>query len=210
MSSAPEIAGLEARALACERGNRLLFRDLDLDAGPGAALQVRGPNGAGKTSLLRILCGLGEPVHGEVRWQGHRVGPGNAAYLAELAYLGHADGIKRELTPLENLVAHCRVRGAGGLAPDAAVERLGLAAQARTPVRALSAGQRRRTALARLLTTRARLWILDEPLNALDADGIDRVIEMLRDHLERGGTAVLTSHLPVSIPGHALGEISVP
>ncbi len=201
---------LQARALACERGDRLLFRDLDLDAGTGAAVQVRGPNGAGKTSLLRILCGLGEPVHGEVLWQGRRVGPGDAAYLAELAYLGHADGIKRELTPLENLLAHCRVRGGGGLAPDAAIERLGLAAQASTPVRSLSAGQRRRTALARLLTTRAPLWILDEPLNALDTDGIDRVREMLGEHLERGGTAVLTSHLPVSIPGHALGEISVP
>ena len=201
---------LEARALACERGNRLLFRDLDLDAAAGEALQVRGPNGAGKTSLLRILCGLGEPVHGEVRWDGRRVAPGDAAYLAELVYLGHADGIKRELSPLENLLAHGRLRGAGGLAPGAAIERLGLAAHAGTPVRALSAGQRRRTALARLLTTRARLWILDEPLNALDADGIDLVHEMLGEHLERGGTVVLTSHLPVSIPGHALGGISVP
>ena len=200
---------LEASALACERGNRLLFRDLGLRAGPGEALQVLGPNGSGKTSLLRILCGLSEPAFGEVRWRGRPVRPGDPEHLGELAYLAHADGLKRELTAVENLRAAVSLHAAGPLDARAALERLGVAPHADEPVRSLSAGQRRRVALARLLMRRATAWVLDEPLNALDRAGIEQVNALIDAHLSAGGLAVLTSHLPLEVAGGRLAAVDL-
>lgn len=192
---------LEARALACRRGRRELFRGIGFALGPGQALRVRGANGAGKTSLLRQLAGLAAPDAGEVRWNGTRIGEQREAYAGALAYLGHAAGLKDELTPLENLEADAALAGAAASTTSAvqALAAWGLVAAARLPLRLLSAGQRRRVALARLAVVPAPLWILDEPFTALDDRGCEQLGAAIERHLERGGLAVLTSHqaLPV-------------
>lgn len=194
---------LSAEDLACERGERLLFRDLAFELGQGEALLVRGGNGYGKTSLLRILCGLAAPAAGEVRWRGEPVSRAREQYAGELAYVGHANGIKDELTPMENL----RLAAAlGGRALDAdaaatALERVGLASCLDLSARVLSFGQRRRVALAGLATAGALLWILDEPLTGLDVDGVAMVEAMIRDHVAAGGLAVMTTHQPLALGG---------
>ena len=194
---------LFAEDLACERGERLLFRDLAFELGQGEALLVRGGNGYGKTSLLRILCGLSAPAAGEVRWRGEPVSRAREQYAGELAYVGHANGIKDQLTPMENL----RLAAAlGGRALDAdaaakALERVGLASCLDLSARVLSFGQRRRVALAGLATAGALLWILDEPLTGLDVDGAAMVEAMIRDHVAAGGLAVMTTHQPLALGG---------
>ena len=187
---------LEAHALECVRGGRRLFHDLSFSLGPGEMLEVSGPNGSGKTSLLRMLCGLLPPVAGEILWQGANIRTLKEEYLKELAYLGHANGIKAELNGLENL------RIAGGLAGvrpgdekiTAALEQLGLQVSEARPAKTLSQGQQRRLALARLLVGGKALWVLDEPLTALDSDAVGLVQSVLGEHLEGGGMAVLTTH----------------
>jgi heme exporter protein A len=190
---------LEAVDLTCVRGDRRLFHDLSLTLSPGEVLQVEGENGAGKTSLLRILAGLGQPASGEVRWRGIPIARQREAYGRALLYLGHLGALKEELTGLENLLTDARL--AGWPAMDrarvmAALERMGLQRVAALPVRVLSAGQRRRTALTRLLLSPAPLWVLDEPLNALDANAVVQLTDLLQSHTAQGGTVVLTSHQP--------------
>jgi heme exporter protein A len=194
---------LRAVHLECIRGERLLFSGLDLRLQSGEILLIEGANGAGKTSLLRILAGLSPPSDGEVLWCGHGIRHRRAEYHADLIYLGHAAGLKAELSPLENLRLWLTLAGLPG---DVAVIRaaladVGLAGYEETPTRALSAGQRQRTSLARLLLSPARLWILDEPFNALDVAGIDRIRGLLEKHGARGGMAALTSHQPVALSG---------
>jgi heme exporter protein A len=194
---------LEARALACERGERLLFADLDLRLASGAMLQVEGHNGSGKTSLLRILCGLAQPLEGRVLWCGKDIRRHRHDYLNHVAYLGHANGIKGELTPLENLRI---AQGLGHPDPQVsateALERVGLADFDDAPCHTLSAGQRRRVALAHLLAVRTPLWVLDEPFTSLDRRGVAMVEGLLRGHLDRGGMAVVTTHHPMDLGGH--------
>ncbi|MDQ2694042.1 MAG: cytochrome c biogenesis heme-transporting ATPase CcmA [Pseudomonadota bacterium] len=190
---------LEACGLECSRGQRLLFRDLSFGLGPGTACQVQGPNGAGKTSLLRMLCGLSLPDAGEVRWQGREIRTTRAGYLDHMAYVGHSSGVKGELTPLENLALSRALAGTAAAASAQALAQVGLEEFLHHPCRTLSAGQRRRVALARLLVAEARLWIVDEPLTALDAAGVGMVEALLAGHLARGGLAVLTSHQPVAL-----------
>ena len=192
---------LSAHELACERGERLLFKSLGFELGNGEALLVRGGNGRGKTSLLRLLCGLSAPAAGVVRWRGEPIDRAREQYGREMAYLGHANGIKDDLTPMENL----RIAAAlGGRCLDdaaamAALERVGLSRCLDFPTRVLSFGQRRRVALAGLMTAGALLWILDEPLTGLDVDGVAMVEQMIRDHVAAGGMAVMTTHQPLAL-----------
>jgi len=195
---------LEARGLACVRNDEPLFEGLDFTVNPGELYQFDGPNGCGKTSLLRILCGLSQPESGEVLWCGENALDQGAGYLEQLAYVGHAHGVKRELTPRENLnIARALSGRPGGLDAESALAHLGLAGYEDTPARNLSAGQSRRVGLARLLATRSRLWILDEPFTAVDRQGIGIIERMLEEHLEADGMIILTSHQTVNVgAGH--------
>ncbi len=186
---------LEARALAMWRGERRLFHDLSLAAVPGRALHVRGPNGCGKTTLLRILCGLLDPEDGALLVSGQPVRGGDPRLRALVGYVGHADGLKHELAAAENLRFAAALAGADpGPDTHAALARMGLVAVAALEARQLSAGQRRRLALARLPGADRRLWILDEPFTALDSDGIALLAGLLEEALARGVAVIFTSH----------------
>lgn len=202
---------LSANGLACERGERLLFRNLGFELGRGEALLVVGGNGRGKTSLLRILCGLSAPAAGVVRWRGDPLGKAHEQYGREMAYLGHANGIKDDLTPMENLRIAAALNGReldAGTA-TAALERVGLSRCMDFPARVLSFGQRRRVALAGLMTAGALLWILDEPLTGLDVEGVAMVERMIRDHVVAGGLAIMTTHQPLVLDGLTPKTLSV-
>lgn len=185
---------LEAHGLTCRRGDQLLFQDLDLAVRGSALLQVVGPNGCGKTTLLRVLSGLRRPDEGRVTWNAADVGVLSGDFRIELAYVGHQAGIKEELTPVENLEMAAALSSGSRARVLPALKTLGLARVALQPCASLSSGQRRRVALARLLISPARLWILDEPLTGLDAQGQKLTAELLVQHADRGGLVVFTSH----------------
>ena len=191
---------LAASALECIRGDRTLFAGVSFALGPGAGLLVQGANGAGKTSLLRILVGLSPPAQGEVAWDGRPIRSLGEAYRREVLWCGHANGLKDDLSALENVRTAAALAGRPIAEDEArdALERAGVGAQAGLPARSLSQGQKRRTALARLLLARARLWVLDEPVAALDAGGVEWLAAGLDRHLESGGLAVVTSHQPLA------------
>jgi heme exporter protein A len=186
---------LEIDKLACIRGDRLLFQALSLQASEGELVRVEGINGSGKTSLLRILCGLSRPSEGVVRWSGKDVQRNRAAYRDCLAYLGHSNGIKQDLTPYENLrVARSLANAPSNVDISDALAQLDLEGYEHLPSRQLSMGQQRRVALARLLVSDKTLWILDEPFTSLDSNGITLVENLLNAHAARGGISVLTTH----------------
>lgn len=207
-SSRPESSPdeLVVSGLACRRGHRLLFEGLSFTLHPGQVLWLRGANGRGKTSLLRLLTGLSTPEAGEIRWSGQGLGAAGAAFREQLLYIGHANGLKDDLTVSEALRFLARIHGRPS-APEVlgeALRRLGLYSRRTAPVRTLSQGQRRRVALARLaldLTepVGARLWVLDEPYDALDTQGIGVLNDLLGSQARRGGCVVLTSHLPINL-----------
>lgn len=199
---------LTAHRLACVRDDRPLFRELSFGVAEGEVLQVDGRNGSGKTSLLRILCGLANPAEGEVRWRGQSLARVRSDYWLDLAYLGHAHGVKLELTPLENLrLARALKRPDPQVSIENALERVGLLGFEDVPARSLSAGQCRRVALARLLTTQARVWILDEPLTAIDRRGVADLEALIVAHARAGGIVVLTTHHPVRLSGCRVGSL---
>jgi heme exporter protein A len=200
--------GLEVRGLACTRNERRLFADLNFSLSAGDALLIDGPNGSGKTSLLRLLCGLGLLDAGKICWRGRDVDDYRAEYLADVAYVGHANGIKLDLTARENL-QFARALGHAGSAATAtkALAEVGLAGFADAPCGKLSAGQRRRVALARLFVLEARLWLLDEPFTALDARAVLRFEALLRAHLDNGGLLILTTHRSVDLGRHEAKRI---
>ena len=194
---------LAADELACERGERLLFRHVRFRLAPGQVLLVQGGNGQGKTSLLRLLAGLGRPDAGQVLWRGEPIGRCRDLYHREMAYLGHANGIKDELGPAENLRFNDGLQGRAFDADRAleTLKRLGLSRCLDLPCRALSFGQRRRVALAALLLAGARLWILDEPLTGLDVHAVAQVEGLILDHLQAGGLVVATTHQALNLAG---------
>lgn len=198
----PPTATLELIGVSCVRGSRRLFDGMDAVIHAGQLLRVQGANGAGKTSLLRTLCGLSSPDRGEVRWNGQLLASQRDEFHRDLIYIGHAAALKDDLSARENLRAACLLGGQRP-APEALMQALaaaGLRQREHLSARSLSQGQRRRVALARLLLEpSARLWVLDEPFNALDTAAGDWLLGVLTGQLRRGGIVVLTSHQPVAI-----------
>lgn len=202
MSAPPPQPLLSARQLCCERDERLLFSGLDFDLYAGDILQLEGPNGVGKTSLMRLLAGLLPFTSGELLWQAKPLAAQREAFYQSMLFIGHLAGIKAELTPLENLRWFAALEG-GQTEEDLeeALDRVGLRGYEDQPCHQLSAGQKRRVALARLLFTQRRLWFLDEPFTALDKQGVAAMEQLLADHAAEGGAVILTSH-------HALDRVA--
>ncbi len=190
---------LTGHGLTCIRAGRQLFAELDIAVKRGQLLQIEGANGAGKTSLLRILCGLSEPRTGSVCWRGTNIRECRPDFYGALLYLGHQPALKADLTPLENLHFYRALGGHAG-DPEWALGAVGLIDFEDQPVGRLSAGQRRRVALARLWLSTAPLWILDEPFTAIDRQGVGHLERHLQRHVDSGGAVILTSHQPVSLP----------
>lgn len=169
-----------------------------------------GPNGSGKTTLLRAVCGLTRAEQGKLFWRGARLEGNPDAYRSELLYIGHENGLKFELTALENLRALRDIAARQRNLPlEAALDRAGLAGFEDRPVRTLSSGQRRRVALSRLLIAEAALWLLDEPFTALDDAGARLVNVLVEEHLNAGGGIMFTSHIPLSLTQRSLRRITL-
>ena len=194
---------LEAQGLTCVRGGRVLFADLNFRLGPGQALVLRGPNGSGKTSLLRLAAGLLRPAGGGLSWNGQAATADLMAYQAKIAFVGHIDALKPVFTVAENLAFWARF-AAGPERVDAALERFGLAPLHDLPASFLSAGQRRRLSLARLVAAPAPLWLLDEPTASLDDEGAATVVSVISEHMANGGIALVAAHGPLDVPGREL------
>ena len=193
---------LEAHMLCCVRGERRLFQDLNVTVSAGECLHVRGENGIGKTSLLRLLTGLSTPETGEVLWRGQSIAKDASAFHRDLLFLGHRDALKEDLTAIENLQLYAALDDIH-LPDDKALSahwRFGLRGREHLPVNYLSAGQKRRVLMARMLTRQAKLWILDEPFSALDLQAVQALQELIAEHVEQGGLVVFTSHQEVNLP----------
>src|SRR5580658_10014428 len=192
-----EVNLLQAHDLAAFRGERLVFRDLDFAVAAGGALVLAGPNGSGKSTLLRLLAGLGRLAAGQVLWSGEDALADLTEHAARVTYVGHLDAVKPGLTAEENLRFAARV---GGGQTAMALAAFGLTALAELPARMLSAGQKRRLALARLALSAAPLWLLDEPTLGLDVASVERFGGVLAAHRARGGMIVAATHLPLPLP----------
>jgi heme exporter protein A len=188
------LAGVD---LCCIRDDRVLFKDLNFTLPEGQVLLLEGRNGSGKTSLLRILCGFREADAGRVLWRGEDID--DSRYYADMAYVGHLDGIKKELTVLENLNVSLALGRPGRFSIGDALKKVHLAGYDDVPAQSLSAGQKRRLSLARLLITGNLLWILDEPFTSLDKAGIALIESLMREHCAEGGMIVLTSHHDIDL-----------
>ncbi len=193
----------EGRDLLCVRGERNVFARIGFTLDDGQALVLRGSNGSGKSSLLRLMAGLLRPARGTIDWDGEPIARDPEAHNRRLHYVGHLDAVKPSLSVSDNLAfwsALCR----GQIKEDAvhrALARFGLAMLADIPARMLSAGQKRRLALARLIASPASLWLLDEPTIGLDADSIAVLRESINEHLGEGGLAVIAAHGELAIKG---------
>lgn len=197
----PTLPTLRAEGLAYRRGDQALFENLSFEVPAGQLVWLRGHNGRGKTSLLRLLAGLAQPDQGRVTWGAVALADAGE-FAAQRVYIAHANALKDDLTVFESLQFLATLHGRDGNpgAVQGALQLLGMRKRQRAPIRTLSQGQRRRVALARLvLETRPSLWVLDEPFDALDVEGIDVVNGLLRHNLQRGGSVILTSHQALTI-----------
>lgn len=203
---------LSFNTLACERGERRLFAGLDCELAAHTLLEVRGANGSGKTSLLRMLCGLLDPAAGTILWKGQAIHTLGEQYRGQIAYLGHASGVKDELNAGENLQFSARLASlaADTASTTAALAWFGLEDQMHQACRTLSQGQRRRVALARLRLAATRpLWILDEPFTALDTHAIQLTQSLIESHVEQGGIVILTTHQDIAIKAPVVQRIEL-
>jgi heme exporter protein A len=186
---------LEGREINCWRGERHILRDVSFGVRAGEFLKITGPNGVGKTTLLRVVCGLLPAESGTVHWRNRVVRSTNDEFHTEMAYLGHLNSLKADLTARENLRFLAGLRQSLDDADvDAALDRVGILSRGDLPARSLSAGQKRRLALARLLLAGATLWILDEPVTNLDTAGYELVEELITEHVSKGGLAMSAAH----------------
>ena len=197
---------LSALGLMLIRGSRCLFRDLSLSVNGGEALLLRGANGSGKTSLLRVLAGFTKPDEGEVLWNNRPLAPLGSVARHLLLYVGHANAIKDDLTTIENLAESLALDDvvAAKRTPEAlaaALDSVGLLTRRSLHARKLSQGQKRRIGLARLLLVDKPVWLLDEPTNALDTDGVNLFTDIINSHLKRGGLVCIASHLSIPLGG---------
>ena len=197
---------LSGTDLSLLRGERCLFEDLNFTLNAGELLLVQGANGSGKTSLLRSIGGLTSLENGYISWQGVPIERDRQSFSAEVVWMAHRVGFKGDLTLVENLRFETGLRSATLAGIDKVLERLGLSRLIDLPLRCLSAGQQRRVALARMLISSARLWLMDEPVTNLDADGQTLVIELIAEHLAKNGLCVLAAHQDVEldVPVHRI------
>lgn len=202
---------LQGINLTCVRGDRELFKNINFSLEAGGLMQVHGPNGSGKTSLLRMLCGLSNPAAGEIRWGDKAIHSLDGDYFAVMTYIGHLSGTKDDLTVMENLRITSALAGFEISADQAkeALEYIGLRGREALPVKVLSQGQRRRVALARLLVCKTSLWILDEPLVALDVVAVKLIQGLLEQHLLQGGMVVMTTHQEIDITAASITQLQL-
>ncbi|HEV7370610.1 heme ABC exporter ATP-binding protein CcmA [Arenibaculum sp.] len=195
----PDFSGTD---LTCLRGDRLVFRGLDFQVASGGALLLTGPNGSGKSSLLRLMAGLLRPFSGQLAWNGEAIADEPDRHRARVHYVGHQDAVKPVLSALENLAFWAGLGGAPNPAAAAhgALASMGAAHVEAVPGRYLSAGQKRRLNLARLIAVRRPLWLLDEPTVALDRDGIHRLEAEMARHRSDGGIVVASTHAEIDLP----------
>lgn len=187
---------LKVSGLACQRGGRMLFEDVSFSLSPGEIVTLSGPNGAGKSTMMRMIAGLVPLEAGSVVIEGGSLGEDDVTLLH---YHGHREGQRDALTAAENLAFSTAMLGGDVSAIPAALERMGARRLADLPVRVLSAGQRRRVALCRLLAAPRPIWILDEPLAALDVTGQTLVANLVAEHIAKGGSALLATHQPIGV-----------
>lgn len=187
--------------VTCERDDRVLFCNLQYNCQAGTLLQVVGFNGAGKTTLLHALTGLIAPAEGQILWQQTPIANSARAFRQALLYLGHQAPVKAHLTVAENALWLARLQGASVERLDWALEQVDMLAYRDISCHSLSAGQRRRVALAQLYMSQAPLWVLDEPFTAIDKEGVAKLEALLERHCAQGGIAVLTSHQALQVAG---------
>jgi len=202
---------LEANNLQCIRGDRELFTDLSFELESSQLMMLEGRNGSGKTTLLRTLCGLYIAEQGEVLWNGLSIKKQDETFRRELLYLGHLNSIKGDLSVLENLRINCLLAGDVVSHEDlmAALDTIGLYAFEDYPTSQLSQGQKRRVALARLLVSKASLWILDEPFVALDVAAVELLQSIIAKHVDNGGMVILTTHQEVPLTSGEIKRFSL-
>lgn len=189
--------------LTCERDDRLLFKDVSFAVGEGDLLQVKGTNGSGKTTLLRSLAGLFHDYTGEILWESQKVNTVFSDYVSNIFYLGHQPAIKINLTPIENVNWYSQLHSQADIKSiKHALDVVGLRGFEDVPCQQLSEGQKRRVALARLVISQARLWILDEPFSAIDKAGVTQLETLFHQHVQQGGAIVMTTHHDMAMNQH--------
>ena len=189
--------------IECVRGERMVLQGVGFRVQSGDALVLTGPNGAGKSTLLRLMAGLMRPVDGRLAWADadtfEDIADDSGAHNQRVVYVGHADAVKPALSVRDNVSFWAEINGGGGLDPDAALTALGIPHLVDLPARYLSAGQRRRVALTRILTTKAPLWLLDEPTTALDSAAAAMLADLIKNHRTQGGMVVTSTHTDLGL-----------
>lgn len=203
---------LSAQDLTCERDERCLFQALSFNVAQGDILQIAGPNGSGKTTLLRMLAGLASDFSGELFWQGQPLHRVRSEYYQQMLYFGHQGAVKAALSAEENLAWMAQLHGHGDVTRDQlydALAQVGLRGFEDVPVYSLSAGQKRRVALARLFVAWTPLWLLDEPFTALDRQGVTALEAVIAEHADQGGTVLLTTHHSLGLPAERVRVLNL-